>query len=401
MMKLKKLLKSLPITAVKGSKDIDITGICSHSKLVIPGNLFVARSGTQDDGTRYIPEAIAAGAVAIATDIYDPSLRDVTQIISPDVNKLEGDLAAEFYRYPSQELFLVGITGTNGKTTSTFLVKHILDSIGEPCGLIGTIENIIGTSRYAANLSTPDVITNQKILREMVAQGCKAAVMEVTSHALEQQRTRHLSFEIAAFTNLTQDHLDYHVTMERYAAAKAKFFDPEYHSPKVAVVNHDDPWHSKVLEKYKGEVISFGMSTEATLSAHNIKFEMGKSHFEAHFGGKSAPFQTPLVGRFNLYNCLTAIGIGLAHGLSLEQLQPLIASAPSVSGRLQPVSNARDLHIYVDYAHTPDSLKQVLTCLRELKRGKIITVFGCGGDRDRTNAPSWEALCRSFLIMPL
>ena len=187
-MKLKKLIKDLPFKEIKGSKEIEITGLSSNSKLVCPGHLFIAKRGHLDDGAKYIPEAIASGAMAILTDIYDPSFKDVTQLIHPDVGAMEARLASEFYQDPSHQLFMVGITGTNGKTTTSFLVKHLLDNLGESCGLIGTIEYIIGTHRYQATRTTPDVVSNHKMLREMISQKAQSAVMEVTSHALHQNR---------------------------------------------------------------------------------------------------------------------------------------------------------------------------------------------------------------------
>ncbi len=252
-MKLKKLITSLEIEEIRGSREVEITGICADSRRVAPGNLFVARKGHGDDGARYIPDAIAAGATAIATDLADPSLKGVTQLVHNDSRRLEAELAAEFYGHPSEQLRVIGVTGTNGKTTTTFIIKHLLDALAEPCGLIGTIETIIGSRRQPNPLTTPDPSTIQKTLYEMVRAGCTAATLEVSSHGLDQARLHSVHFEIGIFTNLTQDHLDYHGTMEAYAAAKAKLFP----LVKQAILNRDDPYFEKMGAK---EPITYSLS---------------------------------------------------------------------------------------------------------------------------------------------
>lgn len=401
-MKLKKLLKDLPIDQVKGSKEIDITGVCANSKLVAPGNLFIARKGRTEDGTAFIPEALAAGAVAILTDIYDPFIKHgVTQLIHPNVASIEGLLSAHYYQFPSSELYMVGLTGTNGKTTTSFLVKHLLDSIGSNCGLIGTIEYIIGQHRYQATRTTPDVSTNQKMLREMIIQGCQSAVMEVTSHALDQERVDHIDYDAAIFTNLTLDHLDYHHTMEAYAAAKNKLFislDPSkkklHHSfPKTAIVNIDNPWHSKILEGCPVNILAYGFSSHADLTAKDIVFSSTGTMLTLSYQGQQVSLKWPLVGKFNAYNCLAATAVGLVRGLPLKDIAEIMATAPNVPGRLEMVPNALNLKIYVDFAHSDNALANVLESLQELKKGRIIVVFGCGGDRDRSKRPKMARVC--------
>lgn len=389
-MKLKKILKEIPYATFKGSKDIDITGICANSKLIVPGNLFIAKKGRIDDGSKYIPEAVSGGAVAVLTDVYDPSFKHIAQIIHPDVSSIEASIAAAYYQYPSDELFLVGITGTNGKTTSAFLVKHILDALNTPCGLTGTIEYIIGQHRYQATRTTPDVTTNHKMLREMIRQGCKSAVMEVTSHALDQGRVQNIDFNVGVYTHLSLDHLDYHHTMDNYCIAKNRLFtslDPKRKkkispNPKMAVINADCPWHDKITSGCKAPQLSYGIFKEADLKATGIELLDAKTHFNVHYQGQSLPLTWPVIGRFNVYNCLAAIGVGLAYGAPLDQIIAILQKPPTVRGRLQPVPNALGLKIFVDFAHTDDALINVLDCLRELTQGKIIAVFGCGGDRD-------------------
>lgn len=380
-MKLKKLLKDLPITQVKGSKELDITGVCANSKLVAPGNLFIARKGRSEDGTAFIPEALAAGAVAILTDIYDPFIKhEVTQLIHPDVASIEGLLSAHYYQFPSTELFMVGLTGTNGKTTTSFLIKHLLDNIKSNCGLIGTIEYIIGQHRYQATRTTPDVSTNQKMLREMVLQGCQSAVMEVTSHALVQKRVDNIDFDVAVFTNLTLDHLDYHQTMENYAAAKNKLFTSldsskrksQHQFTKTAIVNIDNPWYFKIIEGCQANILTYGLSSNADLTATDIVLSSTGTTLTLVYKGQQVALKWPLVGQFNAYNCLAATAVGLVRGIPLKDIAEIMSTAPSVPGRLEAVSNALDLKIYVDFAHSDNALANVLESLQELNNGRII-----------------------------
>lgn len=404
-MKLKKLLRNIPIDKIKGSKDLEITGVCANSKLVAPGNLFIARKGRAEDGSLYIPEAVAAGAVAVLTDIYDPLLkREITQIIFNDIASIEGQLAANYYQFPSNELFMVGITGTNGKTTSSFLIKHLLDAVDPSCGLIGTIEYIIGAHRYQATRTTPDVSTNHKMLREMVNQGCNNAVMEVTSHALDQKRVDGIDFDTTVFTNLTLDHLDYHHTMEAYANAKNQLFrslNPHKKKTarafnKTAVVNIDSTWHKRILEGCIAEVITYGLSNAADLTAKEITFSPKGTSLRLCYKDQQAPLHFPLIGRFNVYNCLAATAVGLCRGIPLDTIAEIMASSPSIAGRLEAVPNSLGLKIYVDFAHSDDALINVLECLQEIKTGRIITVFGCGGDRDTAKRPKMARACEEY-----
>lgn len=357
-MKLKKLIEDLPITLFRGSKELEITGLCSHSKKVAPGHLFIAKVGSYDDGSKYIDEALSAGAAAILTDLPDPSLK-ATQLITEDVRRMEAQLAAKFYGDPSRELFMVGVTGTNGKTTVAHLVRHLLDG-----GMIGTIEYVIGQRHIPADLTTPDIITNQKLLREMVRVGCKACVMEVSSHALEQGRVEGIDFDIAIFTNLSQDHLDYHGSMEAYAAAKAKLFSGLKREAKAIV-----PFGEKrMIENCKAEVITYGIE-EGDVAARELRCAGDHSCFVLD----GVDYKVPLVGRFNVMNCLAALAVKRGN----------LADFPQVRGRLERVCG----HIYIDFAHTPEALEKVLLALREFARGRIVLVFGAGGDRDRTKRP--------------
>ncbi len=381
-MKLKKLIADLPIELYKGAQDLEITGLSLHSKLVAPGDLFIAKKGRVDDGSRYIDEAIDAGAVAILTDLPNPFLKKVTQLIHPATSEVEAHLAARFYGHPSESLFTIGVTGTNGKTTTTYLIKHFFDLAGSPCGLIGTIEYLIGELRLEAKLTTPDAITNQKLLREMVRHGCKAAVMETSSQGLAQGRCQQIAYDVALFTNLTQDHLDYHLTLEAYAEEKAKLFKM-LDGDSFAIVNGDSPWADVMIKGCKAPVLRYGLSAQNDLYADTITLSDHDTTFYVNYRSERVLFHSHLIGRYNIFNVLGALAVCLARGISLSSLPPLLETFYSVPGRLERVKNGRNLNIFVDYAHTPDALEKVLHCLREIKQGKIITVFGCGGDRDR------------------
>ena len=385
-MKLKKLLKNIPYVEVRGSKEVEVTGICNNSALVSPGNLFIAKKGLTSDGSRFIPDAIAAGAVAVVTDIFDPFLSHIVQIIHPKPQEIEGFLAAEYYGHPSDKLFLIGITGTSGKTTTSYLTKFLLDQLHERCGLIGTIEWIVGDHYFPATATTPDVITCNKLLHEMKDNHCTTAIMEVSSHALEQGRVQGLDYDIAVFTNLSQDHLDYHSTMQEYAEAKQKLFTPL--SPEAtAIVNRDSPWASSMVAATEAEVLTYGMDAASDLQAKCVAATTGGTHFSVAHQGKEVPFFTKLIGRHNVYNCLVSIAIALCKGYSLEVLPPILERFTQVPGRLEKVDNPKNLHIFVDYSHKEDALRNVLHTLKGLTKGKLVCLFGCGGNRDKGKRP--------------
>jgi len=405
MMKLKKLLNDLPGCQVKGSKDISITGISANSKLIAPGNLFIAKKGKTYDGGHFIEEAIQAGASAIATDLYDPSLKHVAQVIHPNVSAIESAIAANYYQHPSQELLMVGITGTNGKTTTSFLIKNLLDCFKGPCGLIGTIEYIVGDQRHQATRTTPDVTSNHKLLREMVNHGCRSAVMEVTSHALTQGRVDNIEFDVAVFSNLTLDHLDYHGSMENYANAKRHLFQGlrrgknKKKKPAWAIVNQDSPWTPHMLEGCAANVLSYGIDQPADLKASNICLEKEETRLTVTYKKETIDCSWPLVGRFNVYNCLAAMAVALSQKLSLETVVGYLSKMTFIRGRLQPVKNALGIRIYVDFAHSDDALINVLTTLKEIQGsslGRVIVVFGCGGDRDRSKRPKMAEACERY-----
>jgi UDP-N-acetylmuramoyl-L-alanyl-D-glutamate--2,6-diaminopimelate ligase len=403
-MKLKNIIKDLKVELIKGSKEVEITGISLNSKSVAWGNLFISTQGSSGQGHLHILEAINAGCRAIITDLFNPFYPKITQVIVKDVAKLVGTIAANFYNHPSKKIFNVAITGTCGKTTTSFLVKHLLDECAIACGLIGSVEYITGKNKYKAALTTPDAILNQKLLNEMHESGLKASVMEVSSHALDQMRVDRIEFDIAIFTNLSQDHLDYHQTMEEYAKAKQKLFQNYLNGSfkkglpqvKAALVNIDSPWCYKMVENCKEKVLTYGFSEQAAIRAFDISLGPIGSTFKVCYEGRIEEFAIALMGKFNISNALASIGVGLLIGIDLKVLKEIFKKASPPQGRLERVPNKLGLNIFVDFAHKDDALKNVLECLRELNPNKIITVFGCGGNRDRGKRPKMAQVAESL-----
>lgn len=360
-MLLKKLLQNLDVQ-IRG-KDLDITGVCSDSRIAAPGNLFIAKG----EGAKYIPQAISNGVRAIVTDLYDPFLQ-VTQVLFSKPEKIEAIIASRYYEKPSEKLYCVGVTGSKGKTTTTYLCRHVLEKIGEKCGLIGTIETWIHAS-VPSQFTTHDACANQKLLKEMVNHNCKAAVLEVSSHGLSQGRVDEIAFDCGIFTNLYPDHLDYHKTIQSYAEAKKKLFSLVN---GVSIFNVDNPW-SKLMEN-GGEKITIGIENDADIRAERI--------CEKEFFVNGVRFAIPLIGLYNVYNALCAIALGKIKGKSEEEMSHMFSDFPGVPGRLEQVPNNAGIHIVVDYAHTGESLHQTLSTLKKVALQKMIVVFGCGGNRD-------------------
>lgn len=399
-MKLKKLIQGLPGAELKGSREIEITGLCSDSRCVAPGNLFFAKRGHECDGVKFIPDALVAGAGAIVTDLYDPSLKHVPQVVVQNVAVAEAALAASYYQQASHELFMVGVTGTSGKTTTSYYIKHILDQAAHlNTGLMGTIETICGPWRYPARLTTADVINNHKLLREMVSQGARAAVMEVSSHALQQGRTAHIAYDVVIFTNLSSEHLDYHKTMENYARAKSLLFQgltrrdgKERSVPPCAIINADDPYGAVMAQACSEVVLTYGFSQEAMVRASALTLGDEGYSFEIAYRGQHERLCCRLLGRHNIYNLLAALATGLVYGIPLRELAAAATLLPPVRGRLEPVENPLGLKLFVDYAHKEASLRAALEALRPICRGRLIVVFGCGGNRDRNKRPRMAAV---------
>lgn len=388
-MRLKKLIDGLDIKVVKGSKDIEIAGLSSNSKQVGHGFLYIAKQGESHDGNQYVPDAILAGAVAILSDLYNPFLDTVTQLITKDTKAIESVLAARFYDNPHEKLFLVGVTGTSGKTTTSYLIKHLL---GES-GLIGTIECIIKDHRIKSDLTTPDCITCYKLLKEMVSEKLPSAVMEVSSHALAQGRVQGILYDVALFTNLTREHLDYHETMEAYAKEKAKLFS-KLKKGGVGIINLDDPWSGHMQCDHP--MITYGIENEADFRATDITMTLSGSRFTLHYQGEKEEVKIPLIGRFNIYNALAAIAVAHVKGMDRSEIKRRLATFQPVPGRLQLASSKEGAYVFVDFAHKTDALKNVLLALQEVKKGRLFTIFGCGGNRDREKRPDMAKVAEEY-----
>jgi UDP-N-acetylmuramoyl-L-alanyl-D-glutamate--2,6-diaminopimelate ligase len=394
---LSKILSALQPEPVKitGTAGREITGLTHDSRQVVPGSLFVAlpsaTPGRQGEaaagGAQFVHEAVEQGAVAVITssDLEVPRAT-VIEVRAPRLAL--ADAAAVFYGHPSLQLQTVGVTGTNGKTTTAFLLKHLLDVAERPCGLIGTVRYVIGPRELPAARTTPEASEIQHLLRQMREAGCRSAVMEVSSHALDQERVRGVEFDAALFSNLTQDHLDYHVTMEAYFAAKRKLFEQmatQTHKRGTAVVNIDDAHGRRLFDEFSGRVttITYGQSPTAMFRATDLRTDLQGTQFSLHAGGRSYLVRLPLFGAFNVYNSLAAVAGMQALGHDVRKSVAALRDAPQVPGRLEIVPGPKSLRVFVDYAHTPDALQNALRTLRSLSPSRLLTVFGCGGDRDR------------------
>ena len=398
-MLLKTLLTKTSVEEVIGSTERDITNIAYDSRRVGPGTLFVALKGEKVDGANFIHQAVEKGAEVIVTDRPAANSK-VTTLRVPDSRKALADLSCAFFRNPAAKLKLLGITGTNGKTTTTYLLKHLLDSAGLRSGLIGTVRYEIGQRILPAARTTPESLEINDLLNQAVNAGDKAAVMEVSSHALVQDRVRGLEFDAAIFTNLTQDHLDYHKTMHAYFEAKALLFlqlAEQKRKKGVGIVNIDQSYGEQLVARFEKEVrlITYGLSVSAQFRATNIRNEGNITTYQLDAEGRSYLVRVPLIGRFNVYNSLAALAAARAIGLSIRDCVKALVSAPQVPGRLESVPIKRQFQVYVDYAHTDDALLNVLRTLRELNPARLIVVFGCGGDRDRAKRPKMGAVANA------
>jgi UDP-N-acetylmuramoyl-L-alanyl-D-glutamate--2,6-diaminopimelate ligase len=391
-MQLKTLAGAIPVRQIIGPLDRAVESIAYDSRRVQRNGLFVALRGDKNDGHEFIGQAIENGASVIVAEREEKNPR-ATCLLVENTRTALADLAATFYGLPARRLKLAAVTGTNGKTTTTFLIKHICEKAGLRCGLIGTVRYEIGERVLPAARTTPESLDLQELLAQIANAGCRAAAMEVSSHSLAQERIRGLEWDVAVFTNLTQDHLDYHGTMENYFESKAKLFTQLAQQQKkrkpVAVVNMDDRYGERLLDKIdkKISVITFGMGVRADFRASNDRMEFGGTSYQLDARGKSYLVRLPLIGRFNVANSMAALAAANALGLNLREAVLSLGKSPQVPGRLEMVPAKRQFQVFVDYAHTPDALLNVLKTLRELEPGRLIAVFGCGGDRDRQKRP--------------
>ncbi len=403
-MKLDQLLTSTKILSVEGAvtslSEITITQLCYDSRQVTPGALFFALPGKKSKGTTFVQEAINRGAAVVLAEeailgISVPLLRVA------NARRAMGEMAAFFHQTPSHSLAVCGVTGTNGKTTTTFLVRHLCEGSGRHCGLLGTVKYILPGFVEEATRTTPESIEIQDMMQRMKDGGFKAVALEASSHAIVQERLSGVEFDVAIFTNLTQDHLDFHGTMDEYFNAKAQLFknlaDQKQKRGK-AVINIDDRYGRLLIDRLPSQlpVVTYGQSIHADFRAADIRYSATGTQFCLEARGRKYLVRSPLIGLFNVYNVLGALASATTMGLELRRAVKALETAPQVPGRLERVSGKQPFQIFVDYAHTPDALENVLRTLHQLKQGRLIVVFGCGGDRDRSKRPLMAAAAERY-----
>ena len=399
-MQLADLIQGLSAKSIVGLIDREITGVRYDSRRVTPGDLFVAVRGASFDGHSFIEQAVDKGAVAVVGEQPILSKR-ATAIVVPDSREALAQLAATYFGHPSRKLKMIGVTGTNGKSTTTFLIKHLLERAGQSTGLIGTVQYEIGERRLPAARTTPESLDLQELLSQCVEAGCRNVVVEVSSHALSQGRANGIEFQVGAFTNLTRDHLDFHRGMKDYFEAKARLFEGLRRSgskDRKAVINVDDPYGQQLVARFGRDlqIITYGMGARADFRASDFKVEMNGTSYRLDAKDKSYLVRLPLIGRFNIYNSLAALAAANAVGLDVRSAVLSLAKAPQISGRLEAVPAKRKFQVFVDYAHTDDALLNVVKTCRDLNPNRLILVFGCGGNRDRTKRPLMGAVADEY-----
>ncbi|MBI3802313.1 MAG: UDP-N-acetylmuramoyl-L-alanyl-D-glutamate--2,6-diaminopimelate ligase [Nitrospirae bacterium] len=399
-MKLNEWLDLFAAKEVVGPTELEINDIASDSRKVRPGGLFVATVGTRQDGRLFIAEAIAQGAAVVVAEGPLPSReqtagkagRPVTYIEVDQVRRALAHLASYFYGNPTDGLHLIGVTGTNGKTTTAFLTQALLRAGQFKTGLLGTVQFDLGGTVRPATHTTPGALELHALFGEMRGAGATHVVMEVSSHALDQGRVEGCWFDAAIFTNLTQDHLDYHGTLEAYFAAKRRLFE----QTGMAIVNVDDPWGRRLREEIPNRSWSYGLGPEADFYPTSIESDLAGIRMTVQSPKGTLQIQSPLVGRYNVHNLLAAIAAGMALELSKEQIVAGVAAMSGVPGRFEKIDGGQNFWVIVDYAHTDDALTRLLQAVTDLSPRRIITIFGCGGDRDRGKRPKMGAVSARY-----
>lgn len=382
-MKLRELLNEVPVLETTADLETEITGISYDSRKVMPGGLFVAISGFAADGNRFIPMAMERGAAVVVT--ASRPQQPVPYVLVASDRLALALISGNFYGHPDRTMTMIGITGTNGKTSSTLLLKQVLEKVlGAKVGLVGTMSNLIGTEEIPTERTTPESLELQALFARMRDAGCSHVVMEVSSHALTLERVGGIHFDVAAFTNLTEDHLDFHKTMDEYCAAKAQLFG----RCDRAVVNRDDAYAGQILAAAACPVLTTSVHGPADLRAQEVQLHAEGVAFTALCGQEQARVSLPIPGRFTVANALTVLGIARQLGISLAECAGALAGCQGVKGRVEVVPTpGKPYSILIDYAHTPDGLENVLRSVRDFCKGRLICVFGCGGDRDPMKRP--------------
>ena len=389
-MRLDYLLHDQPIVAKQGNEKLEIKGLTSDSRLVKKDYLFVAVKGSSQDGHKYLGDAVQRGACALVVENAVPGFPNVTIVRVPDTRAALSGLASRFYNYPTQDINLIGITGTNGKTTTSYILESILQEEGRHVGVIGTVNYRYDDKSFNASLTTPESNDLMKIIDEMRNAGVTDIIIEVSSHALEQGRVRGLNWSRALFTNFSRDHLDYHGTMEKYFKAKSLLFSslaPKGDNQVQAIINMDDP-KGRALEKLTTvSSIGYGLGNNCLVRADDIRLRTEGLRFQLFTPSGDISITSSLRGQMNVYNIVAAAAVAFSLDIDLPTISRGIRNLTAVPGRIQYVKNSKGINVFVDYAHSPDALEKVLQTLRQFTKGRLISVFGCGGDRDKGKRP--------------
>ena len=382
-MKLKNLLTDVNVLKMNVDAELEINALAYDSRKVTEGGMFVAITGFATDGNRFIPMAIEKGAKVVVT-AKEPA-NDIPYVLVESDRLALAQISSNFYGRPGERMKLIGVTGTNGKTSSTLLLKYVLEQVlGAKVGLMGTMENMIGDVSIPTERTTPESMELQQLLSQMYEAGCTHAIMEVSSHAIALDRVGGLHYTVGAFTNLTEDHLDFHKDMEDYCDTKAQLFS----RCDLGVANMDDPWFGRMCTNATCPVMTTSVKGEADLCARNVELLSDGISFTAVYAGQQVQVSLPIPGKFTVYNALTVLGMALQLGITLQQAADALKSAKGVKGRVEVVPTpGKDYTILIDYAHTPDGLENVLSSVRGFCKGRLIAVFGCGGDRDPIKRP--------------
>jgi UDP-N-acetylmuramoyl-L-alanyl-D-glutamate--2,6-diaminopimelate ligase len=384
------LLDALTDKRVIGMPPRVVTGLTADSRRVERGDAFVAVPGFKQDARRFVPEAVGRGAALVVTEGEALNGVGVPQVLVPSARRALAALAGAYWDHPSRALTLVGITGTNGKTTTSYLVDALLRTRGDATGILGTIQYVVGDEIRPAGQTTPEALEIEAMLAAMRERGVRGVAMEVSSHALALSRVDALAFDVAVFTNLTQDHLDFHGTLDEYGRAKRRLFELLAASPKprrVAVVNGDDPAGARMVAGLALETLTFGLGADNRVRATEWTSMLQGVRLDVATPAGRLRLASPLIGEHNVMNLLAAVGVGLALGLRPDAIAQALSDVQTVPGRFEQVRAGQPFLVVVDYAHTPDALERVLTTARKITTGRLGVVFGCGGDRDRTKRP--------------
>lgn len=372
-------------------RDAEVKEIVYNSRKVEEGDVFCCIVGTFADGHKYAQQAVDAGAAAL---VVERKLDiDVPQILVEDTRIAMAEMAAAYYGYPSREMQMIGVTGTNGKTSTTYMLKAIAERMGKKVGLIGTIRNMIGDIIIDTERTTPESVDLQRILRQMKDEKVDVVIMEVSSHSLDQKRVHGIEYDVGEFTNLTQDHLDYHKTFENYFNAKKLLFKQS----RMAVINKDDPYANRMMEGLDIPVMTFGIREKADVTASEIDITTRGVQFDFNYKNITSRFNVPIPGLFSVFNAIGAATVALSLGWNLDSIKYGLEHMMSVSGRLEPLPTGKnEFTVLLDYAHTPDALENVLKTVKGFATGRIVTLFGCGGDRDHAKRPIMGEIAGRF-----